>query len=98
MEYDLFFFLLSLKKISPATSQFVEAQCKTSTVEGNLIFDIQAIVMRNIKGFTFREVSFFTGRGAPENWGDQVLFLRSKGGIKRFFQIKKGNHLYFLKK
>ena len=44
-----------------------------------------------------REVSFFTGRGAPENWGDQVFFLRSKGGIKRFFQIKKGDHLYFLK-
>ena len=30
--------------------------------------------------------------------GDQVFFLRSKGGIKRFFQIKKGDHLYFLKK
>ena len=44
-------------------------------------------------------MSFFTGRGAPENWeGDQVFFLRSKGGIKRFFQIKKGDHLYFLKK
>ena len=40
-----------------------------------------------------REVSFFTGRG------DQVLFIRSKGRIKRFFQIKKGDdHLYFLKK
>ena len=44
-----------------------------------------------------REVSFFTGRGAPESWGDQVLFLRSKGGIKRFFQIKKGGSLIFLK-
>ena len=44
-----------------------------------------------------REVSFFTGRGAPENWGDQVLFLRSKGGIKIAFQIKKGDHLYFFK-
>ena len=44
-----------------------------------------------------REVSFFTGRGAPENWGDQVLFLRSKGGIKRFFQIKKGGSLIFFK-
>ena len=44
------------------------------------------------------EVSFFTGREAPENWGDQVFFLGSKGGIKRFFQIKKGDHLYFLKK
>ena len=42
-------------------------------------------------------MSFFTGRGAPENWGDQVLFLRSKGGIKRFFQIKKGGSLTFFK-
>ena len=30
---------------------------------------------------------FLPGGGAPENWGgDQVLCLRSKGGIKRFFQ------------
>ena len=43
-----------------------------------------------------REVSFFTRRGAAENWGDQVLFLRSKGEIKRFFQIKKGGSLIFL--
>ena len=43
----------------------------------------------------FKEVSFFTGRGAPENWGDQALFLRSKGGIERFFQIKKRK--YFVK-
>ena len=35
-------------------------------------------------------MSFFTRRGAPENWGDQVLCLRSNVGIKRFFQIKKG--------
>ena len=41
---------------------------------------------------------FLPGGGAPENWGDQILCLRSKGGIKRFFQIKKGDHLYFLKK
>ena len=41
---------------------------------------------------------FLPGEGAPENWGDQVLFRRSKGGIKRFFQIKKGDHLYFSKK
>ena len=38
---------------------------------------------------------FFTRRGAPENWGDQVLCLRSKGGIKRFFQIKKEGSLIF---
>ena len=35
---------------------------------------------------SIREVSFFTGRGAPENWGDQVFFLRSKGGSKDFFK------------
>ena len=34
----------------------------------------------------FGEVSFFTGRGAPENWGDQVFFLRSKGGSLIFFK------------
>ena len=44
-----------------------------------------------------REVSFFTGRGTPENWGDQLLFLGSKGGIKRVFQIKKGRSLIFFK-
>ena len=48
----------------------------------------------NIKQ-NIREVSFFTGRGAPENWGDQVLFLRSKGGQK-IFQIKKGvSYIFF---
>ena len=41
---------------------------------------------------------FLPGGVAPENWGDQVLCLRSKGGIKRFFQIKRGDHSYFLKK
>ena len=35
--------------------------------------------------------------GAPESLAGQLLFLRSKGGIKRFFQIEKGDHLYFLK-
>ena len=45
-----------------------------------------------------REVSFFTGRGAPENWGDQVLFSDQKGGSKDFFKLKRGDHLYFLKK
>ena len=39
------------------------------------------------------EVSFFTGRGAPENLGDQVLFLRSKGGSLIFFKEIK----YFVK-
>ena len=47
-----------------------------------------------------REVSFFTRRGGGllKIGGDQVLCLRSKGGIKRFFQIKRGDQLYFLKK
>ena len=48
--------------------------------------------------YKIREVSFFTGGRAPENWGDQVLFLRSKGGSKDFFKLKRGDHLYFLKK
>ena len=33
---------------------------------------------------------FLPGEGAPENWGDQVLFLRSKGGSKDFFKLKRG--------
>ena len=51
-----------------------------------------------LKGF--REVSFFTGRGAPENWvgGIRYFFLDQKGGSKDFFKLKRGDHLYFLKK
>ena len=45
-----------------------------------------------------REVSFCTGRGAPENWGDQVLFLRSNGGSKDLFKLIRGDHLYFFKR
>ena len=42
-----------------------------------------------IGGGQVREVSFFTRRGgAPENWGDQVLSLRSKGGSTDFFKLK----------
>ena len=33
---------------------------------------------------------FLPGGGAPENWGDQVLCLRSKGGSKDFFKLKGG--------
>ena len=33
---------------------------------------------------------FLPGGGAPENWGDQVLCLRSKGGSKDFFKLKRG--------
>ena len=43
----------------------------------------------------FREVSFFTGRGAPENWGDQVLFLDQKGGSKDFSNKKEGSLIFF---
>ena len=43
------------------------------------------------------EVSFFTGSWAPENWGDQVLFLGLKGGSKDFFKLKRGDDLYILK-
>ena len=31
-----------------------------------------------------REVSFFTGRGAPENWGIRYFFLDQKGDQKIF--------------
>ena len=45
-----------------------------------------------------REVSLFTRRGGLlKIGGDQVFFLRLKGGIKRFFQIKKGGSLIFFK-
>ena len=44
-----------------------------------------------------REVLFFILRGAPGNWGNQVLFLRSKGGSKDFFKLKWGDRLYSLK-
>ena len=40
-------------------------------------------------------VIFYQEGEAPENWGwDQVLCLRSKD----FFKLKRGDHLYFLKK
>ena len=52
-------------------------------------------IEKKLSDFNFREVSFFTGRGAPENWGDQVFFLRSKGGSKDFSK-KKGGITYIL--
>ena len=56
------------------------------------------ITKADLRGpWVFREVSFFTGRGAPENWGVQVLFLRSKRGDQKIFSNEKGDHLYFLK-
>ena len=46
-----------------------------------------------------REVSFFTRRGAPENWGGGSGTLsKIKRGDQKIFQIKRGDHLYFLKK
>ena len=46
---------------------------------------------------TLGKCHFLPGGGAPENWGGSGIFLRSKGGIKRFFQIKKGGSLIFFK-
>ena len=43
-------------------------------------------------------VIFYQEGGAPENWGDQVFFLDQKGGSKDYFKLKRGDHLYFLKK
>ena len=40
---------------------------------------------------------FLPGGGLLKIGGDQVLFLRSKGGIKRFFQINKGGSLILFK-
>ena len=41
--------------------------------------------------FSLREVSFFTRRGGLlKIGGDQVLCLRSKGGSKDFFKLKRG--------
>ena len=54
--------------------------------------------IRCLKLTSIREVSFFTRRGAPENWGDQVLCLRLKGGSKDFFKLKRGITYIFLKK
>ena len=50
------------------------------------------------RGMWLGKCPFLPGGGAPENWGDQVLCLRSKGGIKRFFQIKKVGSLIFFKR
>ena len=56
----------------------------------------------NFKSFVsllLREVSFFTGRGAPENWGGiRYCFLDQKGGSKDFFKLKRGITFIFKKK
>ena len=62
--------------------------------------DLPSIII-NLQTFQFslslksvlREVSFLPGR-APENWGDQVLYLDQKGD-QRIFYNQKGDHLYF---
>ena len=77
-----------------------------SNNNGNILyFHLLKILTMNLYTTTNFEINtilgkchFLTGGGASENWGDQVLCLRSKGAIKRYFQIKKGGHLYFLKK
>ena len=61
--------------------------------------------MSAVSGFTtraiiihLRKVSFFTGRGAPENCGGIRYFFLDQKVIKRFFQIKKGGSLIFFKR
>ena len=60
-----------------------------------VLFDTMSIFYRVSR---VTEVSFFTWRGAPENWGHQILFLQSKGGIKRYFKLKGGITYIFKKK
>ena len=43
-------------------------------------------------------VIFYQEGGLLKIGGDKVLCLRSKGGSKDFFKLKRGDHLYFLKK
>ena len=43
-----------------------------------------------------REVSFCTGKELPKIGAIRYFFSDQKG-IKRFFQMKRGDHLYFLK-
>ena len=45
----------------------------------------------------FREVSFFTRRGAPENWGGSGTLSKIKREDQKIFQIKKGGSLIFFK-
>ena len=53
--------------------------------------------MKFSHNLTLGKCHFLPGGGLLKIGGDQVLCLRSKGGIKRFFQIKRGDHLYFFK-
>ena len=54
--------------------------------------------MYNYCLFVLGKCHFLPGGGAPENWGDQVLCRDQKGGSKDFFNLKRGDHLYFLNK
>ena len=53
--------------------------------------------MKEMLSYQFREVLFLAG-GLLKIEGDQVLFLRLKGGIKSFSNEKGGDHLHLLKK
>ena len=64
----------------------------------NFFSNMNTYVLYKIVMTSLGKCHFLPGEGASENWGGQVLCLRSKGGIKRFFQIKKGGSLIFLKK
>ena len=44
----------------------------------------------------FLEKCHFLPGGGPENWGIRYFLLDQKEGSKVFFQIKQGDHLYFL--
>ena len=59
-------------------------------------FRIQRVFL-HLVSYILGKSQFLPGGGAPENWGDQVLFLRSKGGPKDFFKLKRGDHLHSLK-
>ena len=48
--------------------------------------------------FDVREVIFYRGGGLLKIGLGSGTLSKIKRGIKRFFQIKKGDHLYFLKK
>ena len=61
--------------------------------KGSGIFCLLDLYRQPHKG----SVIFYQEGGLLKIGGDQVLCLRSKGGIKRFFQIKKGGSLIFFK-
>ena len=52
------------------------------------------LILKRNKG----SVIFSREGRAPENWGIRYFFSDQKGGSKDFFKLKRGDHLYFLKK